>query len=288
MGLAGRHPRAAKEASSVRSKVQTITPAKASEWLEANTTNRPVSRTVVRSFAEAMKRGEWIVTHQGIAFDVSGVLIDGQHRLAAVVDADIPVAMTVFTDVDDGTFDVLDTGKRRNAADVLAIEGEKSATMLAAMVRTVWLFHNRPDLNWSGGAAAVTNHQIVQTLEDHPKLREFVAVGEQIAAATGMIKSAAGAASYLVEHANRRANLGPWYDGVIDGAGLKKNDPRLLFRRVMFAMARKQAGQVMRRRDTREHVALYIKAFNAWATREELTQLRFTTRETMPSVTKMR
>ena len=196
--------------------------------------------------------------------------------------------MTVFTDVDDGTFDVLDTGKRRNAADVLAIEGEKSGTMLAAMVRTVWLFNNRPDLNWSGGAAAVTNHQIVQTLEDHPKLRDFVAVGEQIAAATGMIKSAAGAASYLVEHANRRTNLTPWYDGIIDGAGLKKNDPRLLFRRVMFAMARKQAGQVMRRRDTREHVALYIKAFNAWAIGDELTQLRFTTRETMPSVTKMR
>ncbi len=272
----------------MRSKVQTITPARASEWLESNTTNRPVSRTVVRSFAEAMKRGEWIVTHQGIAFDVSGVLIDGQHRLAAVVEADIAVAMTVFTDVDDGTFDVLDTGKRRNAADVLAIEGEKSATMLAAMVRTVWLFHNRPDLNWSGGAAAVTNHQIVQTLEDHPKLRDFVAVGEQIAAATGMIKSAAGAASFLVENVNRRANLSSWYEGIIDGAGLKKTDPRLLFRRVMFAMARKQAGQVMRRRDTREHVALYIKAFNAWAVGEELAQLRFTTRETMPSVAKVR
>jgi hypothetical protein len=62
-----------------------------------------------------------------------------------------PVDLTVFTDVAEGTFDVLDTGKRRNAADVLAIEGEKSATMLAAMVRTVWLFEHRPDLNWSGG-----------------------------------------------------------------------------------------------------------------------------------------
>ena len=43
--------------------------------------------------------------------------------------------------------------KRRSAADVLAIEGEKSSTMLAAMVRTVWLYENRPELNWSGGAA---------------------------------------------------------------------------------------------------------------------------------------
>ena len=41
---------------------------------------------------------------------------------------------------------MLDIGKRRTAADVLAIEGEKNSTMLAAMVRTVWLYHNRPDL----------------------------------------------------------------------------------------------------------------------------------------------
>lgn len=121
----------------MRSKLQTVTPKRAAEWLDANTTNRPISKPVVRGFAEAMKRGEWVVTHQGIAFDTNGVLIDGQHRLAAIIEADVPIDLTVFSDVAEGTFDVLDTGKRRNAADVLAIEGEKSATMLAAMVRTV-------------------------------------------------------------------------------------------------------------------------------------------------------
>jgi hypothetical protein len=70
--------------------------------------------------------------------------------------------------------------------------------MLAAMVRTVWLYEHRPELNWSGGDAAVTNHQIVQTLKQHPKLPDFIGTGEQISTATGMIKSAAGAASYLV------------------------------------------------------------------------------------------
>src|SRR2546429_1878241 len=137
-----------------------------------------------------MRRGDRRITHQGIAFDTTGALVDGQHRLAAIVEADVPVEVTVFSEVPEGAFDVLDTGKRRNAADVLAIEGEKNSTMLAAMVRTVWLYENRPDLGWSGGKSAVTNHQIVQTLEAHPKLREFLSVGEQVAAATGMIKSA--------------------------------------------------------------------------------------------------
>ena len=272
----------------MRSRVQTVSPVKAAELLAANTSNRPLSKPTVRSFAEAMRRGDWVVTHQGIAFDVNGVLVDGQHRLAAIIEADVAVELTVFTDVDQGTFDVLDTGKRRNAADVLAIEGEKSSTMLAAMVRTVWLFENRPDLNWSGGSAAVTNHQIVQTLEQHPRLREFVAVGEQVATATGMIKSAAGAASYLVDRVNKRADLSDWFEGIIDGAGLAKQDPRLLFRRVMFNMARKQAGQVLRRRETREHVALYVKAFNAWADQNQISGLRFTSREEMPPITRIR
>jgi hypothetical protein len=271
----------------VRSRVQRITPGKAEQLLAANTTNRPLSRSTVRSFAEAMRRGDWLVTHQGIAFDTNGVLVDGQHRLAAVIEADMPVEMTVFTEVEPDTFDVLDTGKRRNAADVLAIEGEKSTTMLAAMVRTVWLYRNRPDASWSGGAAGVTNHQIVQTLEANPKIREFVATGERIAAETGMIKSAAGAASYLVEQANKKASLDDWYEGIIDGAGLAKTDPRLIFRKTMFAMARKQAGVVQRRRDTREHVALYLKAFNAWAVGEPLPSLRFSAREPAPPIAKV-
>src|SRR5262249_8050246 len=111
----------------------------------------------------------------------------------------------------------------------------------------------------------------------------YVGVGEQIAAATGMIKSAAGAASYLVSQAGRR-DLAPWFDGIIDGTGLAKGDPRLLFRRVMFAHSRQQAGQVQRRRETREHVTLYLKAFNAWATSPPLTQLRYPPREPVPPI----
>ena len=273
----------------MRSRVIKITPEKAEQMLAANAANRPLSKSTVRGFAEAMRRGDWLVTHQGIAVDSNGVLVDGQHRLAAIIEAQLPVEVTVFSEVAPDTFDVLDTGKRRNAADVLAIEGEKSSTLLAAMVRTVWLYHNRRDGSWSGGSAAVTNHQIVQTLAAHPRIRDFAGLGERIANETGMIKSAAGASAYLIEQANRawKARLEDWYDGIIDGTGLAKNDPRLVFRRTMFTMARRQAGIVQRRRDTREHVALHLKAFNAWAADQPLSSLRFAAREPVPAITKL-
>jgi NAD(P)-dependent dehydrogenase (short-subunit alcohol dehydrogenase family) len=100
-----------------------------------------------------------------------------------------------------------------------------------------------------------------------------------------MIKSAAGGAVYLVTKANPRADVEPFFDGLIEGTGLRKGDAALMFRRHLFAAARKQAGQVLRRRDQREHVTLFIKAFNAWATGEGLTQLRYTSTTASLSLT---
>ena len=45
-----------------------------------------------------------------------------------------------------------------------------------------------------------------------------------------------------------------------------------------------QRGQPLRRRETREHVTLYFKAFNAWATGSPLTQLSYTPREPVPPI----
>jgi hypothetical protein len=271
----------------MRSRIQTITPAKAVEMLQANTSNRPVSKRVVQTFAEAMRRGEWKVTHQGVAIDTNGALVDGQHRLAAVVEADMAVEMTVFTEVPADTFDVLDTGKRRNAADVLAIEGEQSTHQLAAMLRTVWLYDNRRDMNWSGGGASVSNRQILETLEANPTIRDYVAIGDSLASEVGMIKSAGGAVTFLVARPNGQKKVQPWLDGVIDGAGLERGDARLRFRNYMLGLARREAGEVRRRRDTREHVGLYLTAFNAWAAGEQLARLRFSARDAMPDVTKL-
>lgn len=108
-----------------------------------------------------------------------------------------------------------------------------------------------------------------------------------MASEVGMIKSAGGAASYLVSRVNSPKKLEPWFSGVIDGAGLGKGDARLRFRNHMLNMARREAGEVRRRRDTREHVGLYLTAFNAWAVGEQLSRLRFGARDTVPDIAKI-
>lgn len=72
-----------------------ITPEIAQDMLKYNTCNRQLSRNTVAKYARMMKQGEWYLSHQAIAFaeDDNGnqILIDGQHRLAAVVQSQTPI-----------------------------------------------------------------------------------------------------------------------------------------------------------------------------------------------------
>lgn len=99
-----------------------ITPRIAEEMLKCNVGNRKVRRTHVAFLKDSILRGEWCVTHQGIAFDKEGILRDGQNRLLAVVASDKAVRMVVSLGLDPATFDVVDRGLSRNTIDVLGGE----------------------------------------------------------------------------------------------------------------------------------------------------------------------
>lgn len=79
--------------------------------------------------------------------------------------------MTVFSDVSEVTFDVLDIEKRRDAADVLALERKGQSRCWPRWCEPDGCTKSWPDLTWSGSGSAVTNDQIVTTLHAHPKLR---------------------------------------------------------------------------------------------------------------------
>jgi hypothetical protein len=79
-----------------RNEIMDVTPALASQWLENNEGNRRLNWNFISQLARDMKAGRFVCTHQGIAFDIQGRLIDGQHRLWAVLEAEVTVRMRVF------------------------------------------------------------------------------------------------------------------------------------------------------------------------------------------------
>ena len=100
--------------------VVTVTPEIADMWLKLNKVNRGIRKNRVDVYAEQMKKGEWQLNGQGISFGTDGSLIDGQHRLNAVIKAGVPVRMLVIHNVEASVFDL---GVVRNEADILFFEG---------------------------------------------------------------------------------------------------------------------------------------------------------------------
>ena len=112
-----------------------ITPEMAAKMLRENTSNRPVRPQKVTLYANLMKRGEWRLTHQGIAFTRKHRLIDGQHRLLAIIAAGLAVWVMVAEDVDDEVYLVIDQHAQRSFADTLG--KSQAATCAIARIATL-------------------------------------------------------------------------------------------------------------------------------------------------------
>lgn len=111
-----------------------VTPHIAKKWLHNNTMNRAPSNGVIKKYARAMEKGEWKITPDFISFAKDGTLLNGQHRLMAVVESGVTVDMCIATDVEKDSFYVMDRGKTRTYSFALGENRELSqcARLLAS------------------------------------------------------------------------------------------------------------------------------------------------------------
>lgn len=108
---------------------------------------RSARERAIQRYAQDMKAGKWILTHQGIAFDDKGRLIDGQNRLWAVVRSNVTVPMSVTTGIPHNgkltAMDVIDLGSTRTVAQAFQVshgygpESSELAILARQIVRMV-------------------------------------------------------------------------------------------------------------------------------------------------------
>jgi hypothetical protein len=105
----------------MKTEIITITPDLAAHLLTANIGNRKVTSSNVDYWCACLKGGDVKLTHQGIAIHGTIAnpirLIDGQHRLMAIVKTGIPAKFLVAEEVPMEAFAALDNGKPRSMAD---------------------------------------------------------------------------------------------------------------------------------------------------------------------------
>lgn len=131
----------ATELAGVQTRWMDVTPAIAELWLRRNFNNRPMRVDTVRAYAREMRNGKWLPNHQGICFNLKDELIDGQHRLQAVVMSGVTVRMMVTFNMPikvKGTrmtgMDTVDRGNTRTVADQLKIQHGISGGSVMALL----------------------------------------------------------------------------------------------------------------------------------------------------------
>lgn len=153
--------------------VETITPELASQYLSNQSANRPINPQRVKLLAYSIRDGEWkSKTGQPIKFDQAGRLIDGQHRLTAVVRAGCTVDMEVVRGLDSNVFIVLDTGMSRSTSDVVLAGGLLKGDKKLISALSMAISHYITTLNGLGlcEVAKVSLAQRMTFIEANPDL----------------------------------------------------------------------------------------------------------------------
>lgn len=116
-----------------------VTPEEARKLLTHNINNRALRTSIVRRLADDMRNGHWRTTHQGIAIASTGRILDGQHRLHAIVEANTPVQLMVATGLDEDAFRYIDCGQKRLAADRVHLFEDHALNRRACAIVTSYL-----------------------------------------------------------------------------------------------------------------------------------------------------
>lgn len=217
----------------VRAKETVITPSIAASWLEKKAPNRKVSPRAVERYAADMRAGRWQSNGSTIVMGASGLIIDGQHRLEAIVKADLPVKMLVVSGVEDSAFSTIDSGRPRTTADVLTAMGYPYGSQVAASAR-MWLTFIDTGTFYDGPSAASAQEILAVAIS---KFDDFHAA---INGTTAVRLALRGSVGVWVTLWLRLGDIDPldrdaFFSSLATGADLKETNPLFVLRRSLLS-----------------------------------------------------
>jgi hypothetical protein len=250
----------------VSAKLMTITPAIAAKLLENNSKNRPLSQTLISRLAKEMKEGRWKVNGDMIrltGFNGKGSVIDGQHRLNAVIKSGVSIQSWIMGGLSEDVFNTIDCGKNRSAADTLFCDGEKRGSKLSAALVIVDQYARYR----FGFTHSYTNTEIQELLAKHPDIRNCL-----VAQKTPVMSPAIFHACIYLFSRRDEALTQSFMDAIVYGSGLNSKDPFYVLRETLLK------NRIGTARFTKPCViALCILAWNFARDRKRISVLRLST-----------
>jgi hypothetical protein len=153
--------------------VVTITPAEATNWLRCNMHNRPVRKRHVEFLAGEIKNGNWQINGQAIVIAEDEQVLDGQHRLLAIIEAGIPIKSMVVYGISAAAFSTIDTGAVRSSADALCLHfSEHPLYIVKAVAAAVPWVKQLEKGSMHKNPKKLSNTEIIAYAKDHLSLFE--------------------------------------------------------------------------------------------------------------------
>lgn len=247
-----------------------ITPKIAEDWAARNhPKNRTFSLPVAAKYAQIMTEGRWLTTHQGIAFDEDGYMIDGYHRMRAIMMTGVPITMYVHPKCSFDTFSVLDSGYKRNAAQLMRVPYASTVAASARVIAAVKEGYGK------GGSYAVyvnsiETDELLAIVEKWPELITFAPLTAVVHTACNVSRTMHTAVMAMASRTKYADHIDPWLDGMATGAGFSITDPRLHLRNRWA----RDAGYLNSAWQRVNAFNLIVRAWNNYAQDREMQQLK--------------
>lgn len=238
-----------------------VTPELATKYLSSNQGNRKLSERQINFYYKQMISGDWGTTGDTIKISSEGRLLDGQHRLHAVVRYDKPVEMFIAEGIDPALFPMIDTGKPRTASDVLSSNGVGRPTNMASAAKYIMLYDNSQLNRKHNKDVAPSHKRILQFISENPDLEGVVETVIGVHKKFKAIPVALLATLYWITSRKNYAKAHEFLTQYGSGIGLNDDSPvRLLRERLIKdSLQRKKLSQ-------RDRAALYIMCWNLFIT----------------------
>ncbi len=259
-----------------------VSPDLATKWLESNTNNRLVRDAHVLRLAADMKAGKWRGRNgEAIRFDTEGRLVDGQHRLWACIEAEVPFETLLITNVAPEVYSTIGVGRPKSFGDFLGpMHHEKNTILLASACRLVYYWQHGLLPMMRDSRQAPTIAALEQVLKDHPTIRESVSRAASSETKKILTPSYIALVHYAGTLEGKPATVEAFFERLGKGEGLYATDPIFHLRNFLLSQktGTRKAGQ-------QYVLACVIKAWNA--TKKEQKQnapTRFSVNESFPQL----
>lgn len=257
-----------------RAELVVVDPTMAALWLLRNTENRSLADRALKSYSADMRAGEWVVTGDGPKFSADGLLLNGQHTLTALIDANVTIEMFVFWNMSRDAQRAMDGGRIRTYSDHLGLTGERNTSSLGAVVRRVILFTRGtygPTCN-----VEPTKAEMDAFLRANPRLKESVRIAVEVGRAIKVAPSAVGTAHFVF------AGISPsdaetFMLRLRDGANLAPGSPILTLRERLGRARQERINTA-----SLEVLAWYMRAWEAYRAGKTMKIMRFSSTEAFP------